>query len=229
MIKAAQLGVELESTVFKHGYLISRHNGKTKKQEITFQLGSQGWLYLVGQYFNIKSYTVCPLREYDFTHKTFTYEVVNNRKIINHNVGATLFLPKDGDNDPRGKIVGAYAIIEIEGLGTFAEVGRLDDLYKAAYDAKKYKDKKTDQWIAEMSFWDKFPYQMMKKTLIAIICKQIPIGGNRKMIEYLLSPNTIESTCIDVTGTQSEDESGFDESCLINYEEGVENEILLPG
>ena len=231
MIKAAQLGVELESTVFKHGYLISRYNGKTKRQEITFQLGAYGKLYLLNEYHKILAYSAVPLYEYDFIHKTFTYKVVNNREIIEHDVGATQFLPENADgSDPRGKIVGMYVIMKIEGMGEFVKVGRLSDLYKAAYDSKKYK--KGDQWIAEMSFWDKHGKAMMEKTLASSIAGRIPIGGIRN------SPKTeaIDLPCVNIIGTQAADESGdeseFNDAYLIPEDyltpQGDEDEIVLP-
>jgi RecT family len=235
IIKAAQLGVELENTVFKHAYLISRYNGKTKRQEIMFQLGAYGKLYLLNEYRKISAYTAVPLYEYDFVHKTFTHKVVNNREIIEHDVGATQFLPENADgSDPRGKIVGMYLIMKIEGMGEFVKVGRLTDLYKAAYDSKKYK--KGNEWLAEMSFWDKHGKAMMEKTLAAQIASRIPIGGSRN------SPKTeaIDLPCVNIIGTQSADESGdkseFNDAYLIedcffpeeHLPQGDENEIVLP-
>ncbi len=223
VLATASLGLEIDA-VYRHAWMIPRYNKSLDREEITWQMGSQGWWYLTQRQFRITSYTVQPLYEYDFKNQTFTAKTVNNRKLINHDIAATLFLPENADgSDPRGKIVGIYVILNIRELGEFAEVARLSDLKKAAELAKGKN--------AEMSFWNKFPFQMMRKTVIAQICKSLPLGGSRSVGDMLLDHDVIESTCVNITGKRTEEEN-WDDDCIIIPEDylpqGDENEIVLP-
>lgn len=225
VLETASLGLEI-STIYRHAWMIPRYNKNLSREEITWQMGSQGWWYLVQRQFNITSYTVVPLYEIDFKNQTFSAKIVNNRKVINHDIAATMFLQENPDgSDPRGKIVGLYVILVIKELGEFAEIARFSDLRKAAELAKGKN--------ADMSFWNKFPFQMMRKTVIAQICKSLPLGGSRKLSETLLDHDVLESTCVNITGTREEEEN-WDDDCIIIPEdytqttEGVENEIVLP-
>ena len=223
VLETASLGLEI-APVYRHAWMIPRYNKNLGREEITWQMGWQGWWYLVQRQFNITSYSVVPLYEIDFKNQTFSWKIVNNRKVINHDVAATMFLPENPDgSDPRGKIVGIYVILVIKELGEFAEIARFSDLYKAAELAKGKN--------ADMSFWNKFRFQMMRKTVIAQICKSLPLGGSRKLSETLLDHDVLESTCVNITGTREEEEN-WDDDCIIIPEdcltqEGVENATVL--
>ena len=222
VLATASLGLEI-TPVYRHAWMIPRYNKNLNREEITWQMGSQGWWYLVQRQFNITSYTVVPLYEIDFKNQTFSAKIVNNRKLINHDIVATMFLPENPDgSDPRGKIVGLYVILVIKELGEFAEIARFSDLRKAAELAKGKN--------ADMSFWNKFPFQMMRKTVIAQICKSLPLGGSRKLSEMLLDHDVLESTCVNITGTREEEEN-WDDDCIIipedSLHEGVADAIVL--
>lgn len=223
VLATASLGLEIDA-VYRHAWMIPRYNKSLAREEITWQMGSQGWWYLTQRQFHITSYTVQPLYEYDFKNQTFSAKTVNNRKLINHDIAATLFLPANADgSDPRGKIVGIYVILNIKELGEFAEIARFSDLYKAAALAKGNN--------AEMSFWNKFPFQMMRKTVIAQICKSLPLGGSRSVGDMLLDRDVLESTCVNITGNRAEDEENWDDCVIIPEEylpQGEKDEIVLP-
>lgn len=190
--------------------------------KITAQVGSQGLLAFVMRQWGITSLKKVPIYEYDVENDMIQYEIVNNQTVFAHDIKKTLFLSPE----KRGKIVGAYIVMQVKGVGTLVEVGMLDDMFESARKAKGAN--------ANMKFWIDFPAQMMAKTLIRKACQSLPLNGTQ-CADWALDPDTLETTCVRVDEGDGKipDMLQLDDACLIPEDytqttEGVENEIVLP-
>lgn len=188
--------------------------------KITAQVGSQGWLAFVQRQWGITSLKKVPVYEYDVDNDTIQYEVVDNKIVFNHDIKKTLFLSQE----KRGKIVGAYIVMQVKGVGTLVEAGMLDDMFESARKAKGAN--------ANMKFWIDFPAQMMAKTLVRKACQSLPLNGTQ-CADWALDHDTLETTCVKVDEGDEKipDMLQLDDACLIPEEhlpQGDENEIVLP-
>ena len=153
MMTGAQLGLE-PNTPLGQCYLIPRYNGKTGKQECSFQLGYKGLIdlaYRSGEITMVSAYTVYANDEFEVT--------LGLEPNVVHKPAKT----------DRGEPVAFYAVWKGKNGGCGFEVMTMEDVRAHA---KKFSDAYKKGWSSP---WDTNFEEMAKKTVLKKCLKYAPL------------------------------------------------------